>query len=110
MRRSEKPRRLLPEIKMTDEEIKDSINTIYKHYGVSVQANKLIEECAELIREASTKEFDKMAQEMADVYLVMTGILQNNPELEEIFQGELEFKVTRQLKRIKEDRDDKSNY
>lgn len=81
-------------------EIRDSINAIYNHYGTDSQTRKLTEECAELITEISKRNPIAMAQEMADVYIVMTGILQNNEELLEIFYHELEFKIKRQLNRI----------
>lgn len=81
-------------------DIKDKIDTIYNYYSFPTQKLKLIEELAELIKEIAKNDGKNIAKEMADVYIVMTGILQNNPNLKEIFDKEVDFKVNRQIKRI----------
>lgn len=81
-------------------DIKEKIDTIYNYYGFSTQKRKLIEEASELIKEIAKNDGANMAKELADTFIVMTGILQNNPNLKEIFDKEVEFKVNRQIKRI----------
>ncbi len=83
-----------------NKEIKDKINIIYDTYGLERQKKKLIEESAELIKELAKNDGINIAKELTDVYIVMNGILQNNPKLKEIFDKEVEFKINRQIKRI----------
>ena len=82
------------------QKIKDNIDIIYNTYGLEKQKKKLIEESAELIKELSKNDGVNIAKELADTFIVMQGILQNNPNLKEIFDKEVEFKVNRQIKRI----------
>ena len=82
-------------------ELQNKIDIIYNAYGHDTQIIKLLEELAEVIREIARDDPERMVQEMADVYVVMTGILQNTPWMKEIFDEEIEFKVNRQLDRIK---------
>jgi NTP pyrophosphatase (non-canonical NTP hydrolase) len=87
-------------IQVVPDELEGKINTIYNTYGLKTQKTKLIEELAELIKEIAKNDGENLAKELADVYIVATGILNNNPELKEIFKKEVEFKVNRQIERI----------
>ena len=83
-----------------NKDIEEKIDIIYNTYGLERQKLKLIEESAELIKELAKNNGSNIARELADVFIVANGILQNNPDLKEILDREINFKVNRQIDRI----------
>lgn len=83
----------------------ERIQRIADHYGLDLQLDMLQEECAELVQAVSKYRRGKcseigLAEEMADVYIMLEQIrylLNNQPEVKDW----INFKVTRQLLRIK---------
>lgn len=91
----------------------DQLNEIYKHFGENPQRHKLVEECREYIgatRDAdpnldyrslgrSEQELENnVISEIADVFIVSTQLVLNNPEIQKIVYQ----KIQRTLDRIKE--------
>lgn len=80
---------------------------IADHYGVKRQLHQLAEECSELAVEASHSARKgvtiKIIEEMADVILMMEQVAYlANIAIEDINEC-IQFKIDRQMKRIKEE-------
>ena len=95
---------------MTKQEIEDAIAIIATHYGAKAQSLQLCEECGELIQAVSklTRGVTEMrisglAEEIADVRIMMSQMMQfyGIPETEIALL--VERKLQRQLERIKEE-------
>lgn len=95
---------------MVGKAIDDAIKTIAYHYGVKAQSMQTCEECAELIQAVSklTRGVTEMrilalVEEIADVRIMMSQLMQffGIPEAE--VSELVEEKLERQLKRIKEE-------
>lgn len=95
---------------MTEQEIDNAIATIAMHYGVKAQSMQTCEECAELIQAVSklTRGVTEtrilaLVEEIADVRIMMSQLMQlygiPEPEVSE----RVEEKLERQLKRIQEE-------
>lgn len=96
---------------MTEEQ-KIAVHEIAAHYGIKSQEQVAIEECAELIqaitksnrRVQNAKEFVErlgdIAGEIADV-LIMCEQLAYLYGIEEIVKEQIEFKITRQMNRMR---------
>lgn len=93
---------------MTEQEMKNAIATIATHYGKKAQSMQACEECAELIQAVSklTRGVTEMrilalVEEIADVRIMMSQLMQlyGIPETE--IATLVERKLQRQLERIK---------
>ena len=81
---------------------------IADHYGIEKQLHQLAEECSELAVEASHSARKgvtvKIIEEMADVLLMMEQVIYlANIAIDDINEC-IQFKIDRQLERIKEER------
>ena len=83
------------------------IKTIADHYGIKKQMRQLAEECSELAVEASHSARKgttvKIIEEMADVEIMIEQIVYlakiDRKDIDEV----IDYKIERQLKRIKEE-------
>lgn len=90
---------------------KDKLQTIADHYGIKKQLRQLAEECSELAVEASHSARKgttvKIIEEMADVEIMIEQIIY----LAKIDKCDIEdcinYKLDRQIKRIKEEKDER---
>ena len=90
---------------------KDKLQMIADHYGIKKQLRQLAEECSELAVEASHSARKgttvKIIEEMADVEIMIEQIIY----LAKIDKCDIEdcinYKLDRQIKRIKEDKDER---
>ena len=88
----------------------ERINTIADHYGIKKQLRQLAEECSELAVEASHSARKgttvKIIEEIADVIIMMEQVIY----LAKIDKCDIEdcinYKLERQMKRIKEGKDE----
>ena len=92
---------------MTEQEMKNAITIIAMHYGVKAQSMQTCEECAELIQAVSklTREVTEMrilalVEEIADVRIMMSQLMQlyGIPETE--VAALVDVKLDRQISRI----------
>ena len=96
---------------MTSIERERIYNEIINHYGVEAQLNVVQEELAELIvaiskykRGKSTKTLNNIISEIADCHIMINQLRLMLPiSLYEI-NTEIDYKLNRQLQRIKEDK------
>ena len=84
------------------------IMEIADHYGIEKQLHQLAEECSELAVEASHSARKgvtvKIIEEMADVLLMMEQVIYlANIAIDDINEC-IQFKIDRQLERIKEEK------
>lgn len=95
---------------MNEQEMNNAITTIAMHYGVKAQSMQTCEECAELIQAVSklTRGVTEtrilaLVEEIADVRIMMSQLMQlfGIPEAE--VSERVEEKLERQLNRIKEE-------
>ena len=91
----------------TENVIREKCQKIADHYGYEDQSRMLQEECAELIqavnkfhRKESSKTFDSLVEEMADVQIMIIQILHLLDVDKEIYREELMNKLDRQLERM----------
>lgn len=93
---------------MTEQEINEAIGEIAEHYGVKAQSMQTCEECAELIQAVSKltrgvteMRISALVEEIADVRIMMSQLMQlyGIPETE--IATLVERKLERQLERIK---------
>lgn len=90
---------------------KDKLQMIADHYGIKKQLRQLVEECSELAVEASHSARKgttvKIIEEMADVEIMIEQIIY----LAKIDKCDIEdcinYKLDRQIKRIKEEKDER---
>ena len=90
---------------------KDKLQIIADHYGIKKQLRQLAEECSELAVEASHSARKgttvKIIEEMADVEIMIEQIIY----LAKIDKCDIEdcinYKLDRQIKRIKEEKDER---
>lgn len=100
----------LEEERMTEEEYNEAIGKIAEHYGLKAQSMQMCEECAELIQATSKltrgvveTRIRTLAEEIADVRIMMSQLMQfyGIPEVEIALI--VREKLERQMKRIKEE-------
>lgn len=88
-------------------EIDPRLKTIAEYYGFQAQAEKAIEEMAELIVEIKhDNQFKRLIEELADVKIMIDQLIylkRRSNEGAEHFDTATEFKINRQLKRIAEE-------
>lgn len=88
-------------------EIDLRLKKIADHYGFDAQAEKAIEEMAELIVEIKhDNQFKMLIEELADVKIMIDQLIylkRRSTEGAKIFDTATEFKIKRQLKRIAEE-------
>lgn len=103
---------LKEESKIKSKEIKQK--QIIKHYGFDTQLVQLIEESSELIqaickwkrnifKESSIEYMDQMIEEMADVKNLIEQLELNDDYIKHWIEKDIEYKVNRQIKRIKDE-------
>lgn len=92
-------------------EIDLRLKKIADHYGFDAQAEKAIEEMAELIVEIKHlqtphgRDYKPFIEELADVKIMidqLVFLVRQAPHLEKLFDHQTEFKIERTLKRIAE--------
>lgn len=90
-------------------EIDPRLKIIANHFGFQAQAEKAIEEMAELIVEIKhDNQFKMLIEELADVKIMIDQLIylkRRSTEGAEIFDTATEFKIKRQLKRIADEED-----
>lgn len=77
------------------------LQMIYNRYGYSNQCMKLVEECRELDTAIHSQINTDMADEIADV-LILCLQLCNAKEIGDKVPERINYKITRQLERIRE--------
>ena len=86
---------------MTEQEIEQNIQKIADYYGLDNQLNKTIEECAELIQALVKLESrENTIEEIADVQIMLKQMLYLL-DCEEEVEKVMEYKINRQLERMK---------
>lgn len=93
---------------MTEQETNNAIGEIAEHYGARAQSMQTCEECAELIQAVSklTRGVTEMrilalAEEIADVRIMMSQLMQLFGIPEAKISHQIEEKLKRQLERIR---------
>lgn len=74
--------------------------TIYSHYGIYLQKQQLVQECAELIQAATKNDFENFCEELADVQVLIDQFLYCEPDIKAKVDSIKELKVNRQMRRI----------
>jgi NTP pyrophosphatase (non-canonical NTP hydrolase) len=72
------------------------IKKIFDHYGKNNQLMKLVEECGELITAIARKDEANIIEEMADVSVLISQFIINNPEIVNVAK----VKIDRTIERI----------
>lgn len=93
------------------QDIDPRLKTIAKHFGFQAQAEKAIEEMAELMveikhlnsrSENSAYDYVRFIEELADVKIMidqLVFLVRQDPHLEKLFDHQTEFKIERTLRR-----------
>lgn len=89
--------------------MKENLLKIFNHYNPKTQRNKLCEEFRELqdeLHEIYDNEMlsDNLVSEIADNFVLMLQFAYDNEITLEEIKEEMELKIERQLKRIKEEK------
>lgn len=74
--------------------------SIYNHYGIYLQRQQLIQECAELIQGITKNDYENFCEELADVQVLIDQFLIGEPDIKQKVDLIKEAKVARQLRRI----------
>ena len=89
----------------------DVLGDIAKHYGLDHQKYKLVEEMAELTQALMKDDEDSILEEMADVTILLEQLkhllFSGCEERKRLYYSIRQMKISRQLKRIKEEEDRK---
>ena len=89
---------------MKNNELEVTLTVIRHHYGRKITIEKCKEELQELIQAIDKNDFEKVHEEIADVYNILSHLkAYYNISDEEIKKRQF-YKAKRQLKRIKEER------
>jgi NTP pyrophosphatase (non-canonical NTP hydrolase) len=72
------------------------LKKIFDHYGKNNQLMKLVEECGELITAIARKDEANIIEEMADVSVLISQFIINNPEIVNVAK----VKIDRTIERI----------
>lgn len=88
---------------MKSEEYESSLKAILSFYTVNRQKLKLCEECAELIHAVLKGNLRNIIEEMADVEVLLEQ-MKVAYECEEVVETQKQYKVTRQLVRMDEEK------
>lgn len=73
---------------------------IFKHYGMYLQRQQLVQECAELIQAVTKNDYANFCEELADVQVLIDQFLFAEPDIKKKVAFIKEAKVSRQLKKI----------
>jgi len=77
--------------------MKEKLDHIFKTFGFEKQIEKLREEVEELYQELFTYDNEeKLIDEMADVYIILSQFFQNSP----LMKSAVEYKLDRTVERI----------
>ena len=96
-------------------QIDPHLKKIADHYGFDAQAEKAIEEMAELIVEIKHlqsphgRDYKPFIEELADVKIMidqLVFLVRQDPHLEKLFDHQTEFKIERTLRRVEAEKED----
>lgn len=87
---------------MTNNEVEATLTLIRLNYGRKVSLEKCKEELQELIDAINKNDFENVHEEVADVYNILSHIKAYYNISDEEIKKRQEYKVKRELKRIKE--------
>ena len=82
--------------------MENKLLTIFYTYGKSHQVSKLLEEVGEFIETVMNEDKENMVQEMADVVVMLKQFQYYYGITDEEIINNMQFKIKRQLERIKE--------
>ena len=82
--------------------MENKLLTIFNTYGKSHQVSKLLEEVGEFIETVINEDKENMVQEMADCMVMLKQFQYYYGITDEEIINNIQFKIKRQLERIKE--------
>ncbi|MDY3777473.1 MAG: MazG nucleotide pyrophosphohydrolase domain-containing protein [Candidatus Onthovivens sp.] len=82
--------------------MENKLLTIFNTYGKSHQVSKLLEEVGEFIETVINEDKENMVQEMADCMVMLKQFQYYYGITDEEIINNMQFKIKRQLERIKE--------
>lgn len=82
--------------------MENKLLTIFNTYGKSHQVSKLLEEVGEFIETVMNEDKENMVQEMADCVVMLKQFQYYYGITDEEIINNMQFKIKRQLERIKE--------
>ena len=82
--------------------MENKLLTIFNTYGKSHQVSKLLEEVGEFIETVINEDKENMVQEMADCFVMLKQFQYYYGITDEEIINNMQFKIKRQLERIKE--------
>lgn len=82
--------------------MENKLLTIFNTYGKSHQVSKLLEEVGEFIETVMNEDKENMVQEMADCIVMLKQFQYYYGITDEEIINNMQFKIKRQLERIKE--------
>ena len=82
--------------------MENKLLTIFNTYGKSHQVSKLLEEVGEFIETVMNEDKENMVQEMADCMVMLKQFQYYYGITDEEIINNMQFKIKRQLERIKE--------
>ena len=89
---------------MIDYTLENGLQLIRLKYGRKVTLEKCKEELDELIQVLNKNDFENVHEEVADVYNILSHIKAYYNISDDDIKERLQYKVNRQLKRIRQDR------
>lgn len=81
--------------------MKEKLDKIFSFYGYNHQANKLVEECAELVLAIAKDDTENMIEEMADVTILIEQFVEHFANYKEKFEKIREHKINRTIERVR---------
>lgn len=89
---------------MTNNELEVALSLIRLHYGRKVSIEKCKEELQELIVALNRNNYENVREEVADVYNILSHIKAYYNISDDEIKKRREYKVNRQIKRMKQGR------
>ena len=89
---------------MIDYTLENGLQLIRHHYGKKAILEKCKEELEELIQALNKNDFENVHEEVADVYNILSHIKAYYNITDEEIKERQQYKVKRQLKRMKQER------
>lgn len=86
---------------MKNNELEIALTVIRHHYGRKITLEKCKEELGELIQALNNNDFENVHEEVGDVYNILSHIKAYYNITDEEIKERQEYKVKRQLKRMK---------
>lgn len=87
-----------------NEKLKNDLESIFDHYGITSQYTKTMEELGELIKAMATGTEEDVVTEIADVLIMIEQLIQGTGIKDKV-NAEIIFKISRQMHRIKAQED-----